>query len=534
MVRRAALLFAGLALLHTWPLASAPAGASLNYNSDAELNAWILSWVARTLPADPARLFDGNIFAPERGTLAYSEPLVVPALIGAPVRWLGGSAVLTFNLVLLAGLTLTALSGWWVAWKWTGSNGAALLAGALLAFNEHLLTRLPHTAASHLWGLPLALYFADRLVERPNRRDGVLLALVVAAVAATSVYTLAFAGLIVAVVLASGFVAGRWRGPAALAVSAIGGLALAAPVLVPYVRFAAAGATRPIELVAQFAAAPSAYVTSMSRLHAGWSAPFFRDEVNVFFAGFVALVLAAIGLGAAVRDPARRRRALVLASIAAVGVALSFGPNTPFYAWLYDHVPPLRGIRAPARFGYLYLMAVALLAGFGMAWLLARMRTSRWVPVAAAATLALVTAETVRAPIRTEPFAGVPPIYSLLADVDGPVLLVEVPFWTPDVMHENGEYVLNATAHWRPVMNGYSGFTPMSYRERSGLFWYFPREGTVEAMRREGATHVMVHLERFDDRERREVAGNLAGRRDLWLIATDTAGHRLYELRQRR
>jgi hypothetical protein len=53
-------------------------------------------------------------------------------------------------------------------------------------------------------------------------------------------------------------------------------------------------------------------------------------------------------------------------------------------------------------------------------------------------------------------------------------------------------------------------------------------------MRREGATHVMVHLERFDDRERREVAENLAGRRDLWLIATDTAGHRLYEFRQER
>ena len=101
-------------------------------------------------------------------------------------------------------------------------------------------------------------------------------------------------------------------------------------------------------------------------------------------------------------------------------------------------------------------MAVALLAGFGLAWLLARVRTSRWVPAAAA--LALVTAEAAHAPIRTEPFAGVPPIYSLLSGIDAPVLLVEVPFWPPDVMHENAEYVLNATARWRPVMNGYSGF----------------------------------------------------------------------------
>jgi len=209
MARRAALVFAALAALHTWPLSSAPASFSLNHNSDAELNAWILSWVARTLPTRPLELFNGNIFAPETGTLAYSEPLVVPALIGAPVRWLGGSPVLTFNLVLLAGLVLTALAGWYVVWKWTGSEAGALVAGALLAFNEHLLIRLPHTAASHLWGPPLALFFAGRLIDEPNRRAGVMLALVVAATAMTSIYALALCGVVVGCVMVSGLVVRR-------------------------------------------------------------------------------------------------------------------------------------------------------------------------------------------------------------------------------------------------------------------------------------------------------------------------------------
>ncbi len=529
MVRRAALLFALLAALHTWPLSSAPAGLSLNYNADAQLNAWILSWVARTVPSDPLNLFNGDIFAPEPATLAYSEPLVVPALIGAPVRWLGGSPVLTFNLVMLAGLTLTALSGWYVTWKWTGLNGAALVAGALLAFNEHLLIRLPHTAASHLWGPPLALYLADRLVERPTRRHAVLLALVVAATAVTSVYSLALAGIVVGSVLVSAVLTGRWRAAAAVGVSATGGLVVAAPVLMPYVIFAAGGATRPLEIVAQFAAVPGAYVTSMSRMHAGWSSAFFRDDLNVFFAGFAALAFAGVGLVTAVSDVSVRRRAFTLVFIAGIGVLLSFGPNTPVYVWLYEHVPPLHGIRAPVRFGYLYLMVVGLLAGFGVAAVLVRMRSGRL--AVAAIALALVTLEAAHAPIRTSPFTEVPPIYGLLRDIRRPVVLVETPFWPPDVMHENGEYVLNATAHWRPVMNGYSGFTPMSYRERAATFWYFPREGTVEAMRQDGATHVMVHLERFDERESREVAENLAGRRDLWLIASDSFGHRLYEVR---
>src|SRR5262245_60840958 len=150
-VWRALGLSAALAVIHTWPLSAAPWRLSLNYHADAQLNAWIISWIAHTLPASPAHLFDANIFAPERATLAYSDPLIVPALLVAPVRWLGGSPVLAFNLATIVGLTLTAWSAWFVAWRWTGSSRAALVAGALAAFNVHVLTRLAHLAATHAW-----------------------------------------------------------------------------------------------------------------------------------------------------------------------------------------------------------------------------------------------------------------------------------------------------------------------------------------------------------------------------------------------
>ena len=93
-----------LAIVHTWPLATDPGTLSRNDNADAELNEWILAWVAHQLPRAPAHLFDGNIFYPERDSLAFSEPLIVPALMGAPLHWLGASPVLVFNIVLLAGL----------------------------------------------------------------------------------------------------------------------------------------------------------------------------------------------------------------------------------------------------------------------------------------------------------------------------------------------------------------------------------------------------------------------------------------------
>src|SRR6185503_15870209 len=138
----AILLCLAFAIIHTWPLALAPGAYSRNDNGDAQLNEWILAWVEHTLPRDPAHLFQANIFYPAKDVLAFSEPLIVPALIAAPALWLGASPVLAINLLMLAGFTLTGLSAYGVAWAWTRDRLAALLAGSLFAFNAHTLTRL--------------------------------------------------------------------------------------------------------------------------------------------------------------------------------------------------------------------------------------------------------------------------------------------------------------------------------------------------------------------------------------------------------
>jgi hypothetical protein len=130
-------LFAALAVAHTWPLATAPAELSRNDNADTVLNEWTIAWVAHQLPRDPLHLFDGNIFYPDRNTLAYSENLFVPAMMGAPLLELGASPVLTYNLLLLAGLTLTGWSMSLVIWRWTGDWAAAVVSGVIVAFNAH-------------------------------------------------------------------------------------------------------------------------------------------------------------------------------------------------------------------------------------------------------------------------------------------------------------------------------------------------------------------------------------------------------------
>jgi len=92
------------------------------------LNTWALAWVAHVLPRAPLDLFEAPIFYPEVHTLAYSEHLVVPALMGAPLLWLGASPVLVHNLLIILGLTLSAWAMYLVAARWTGSGSDGIVA----------------------------------------------------------------------------------------------------------------------------------------------------------------------------------------------------------------------------------------------------------------------------------------------------------------------------------------------------------------------------------------------------------------------
>ena len=110
LIRRALLLlvvFAALTVLHTWPLAGDIAGLSRLDNDDAGLNVFIVSWVAHVLPRDPLALFDAPILFPKRHTLAYSEHILVPSLIGAPPLWAGISSITVYNVLVLLGFALS-------------------------------------------------------------------------------------------------------------------------------------------------------------------------------------------------------------------------------------------------------------------------------------------------------------------------------------------------------------------------------------------------------------------------------------------
>ena len=88
--------------------------------------------------------------------------------MAAPFLWLGASPVLAYNLVLLAGFTLTAWASTLVVARWTGDWTIAILAGTFAGFNAHTISRLPHLQAQHGEFLPLSLLALDALLREPR------------------------------------------------------------------------------------------------------------------------------------------------------------------------------------------------------------------------------------------------------------------------------------------------------------------------------------------------------------------------------
>jgi hypothetical protein len=182
------------------------------------------------------------------------------------------------------------------------------------------------------------------------------------------------------------------------------GVALA-PFLWPYAQVRRLqGLSRTLDEVARYSAVPGDYLATVSRLHyEWWSHTFFRSDA--FFPGALAVALAVVAImsGRAWRDP----RARMLLAMAVAGFALSLGPVFPLYGPLYQAFPLLEGIRGAARFGYLALVGVAGLAGFGTAWIAERLqarwptgRPRRLASLALGAVVILVNVEAFAAPLH--------------------------------------------------------------------------------------------------------------------------------------
>lgn len=475
--------YVAVAVLMTWPAAAHLGDRVAGDPADNSLFVWT-TWVVRQqVLSGQSPLYTTYIYYPDGISLALHALVITKTLPGVLLQaFLSPSA--TLNLFLLVSMALTGYATWLLVRYLTQDDVAALVGGLVFSCSPFYLA---HAAAGHLdyvsvEGIPLFCYFIVRAFEKRRWQDAVYAGLAMAYTGLSNwtyqLYLLVFCALFFVYHLAVERRAHlRWNVLRQYVVA--GGVAAisSAPLLVPaYVasrsgtyditRYVGGAALYVSDVLGFFVPSPNHWLAGdlvqpvFNQFTGG------RYEGTVYL-GLTVLILAGLGL----RRAGRKRGTfwLIVALLFALismgpglhilghyqfsslawmrmgSVAKSLGiPMKPAWVQTFDQAPmiPLPGAllqllpffqwtRAPSRFIAVTMLALAVLAGFGVARLRELTRERRWLHLPAPAVTAvilgmLVLFEFCIVPFPTTPIV-VPDFYRRLAQEAGDFAILDLP-----------------------------------------------------------------------------------------------------------
>jgi hypothetical protein len=511
-------LFIALTIAMTWPQVSS-LSTRVHNSDDPLLSIWRVSWIAHILPRSPLDIFNGNIFYPEKRTLAYTDAVLLQGATGAPLIWSGVSQVTTYNVLLLLSIALSGWAMWRYALHLTGSFPAAVLAGIVFAFVPYRFDHYHHLELQATVFLPLTLLYFDRAIASGSKRDAWLaMGAFVAQVYSCIYYSIFLATALIPIAALRLW----WSAPAARQVfvraivpAAIVALVAVSPYAVAYGLNRASLGERLDRDILLYSATLRNYLAAPEGnvIYGPWSRPFGQPE-RLLFPGVVAVALAIAGLWR------MDRQRVTLLVLGVTGFIISLGLNSPFYDLLRAVLLPYRGLRAPARASILLYLAIAALAAFG--W--ARLMRDRPRYMTTIATLLVASCLLLEYRTRMTEWLTVPDSPSRVnrwLAAQPRSVVAEVPFAQADALHSiyDGLYMFNSTWHWQPIVNGYSGFFPRTFFELADHTASFPDERSLSYLKSRGVDLIVVHGTLMDPSVFGEMTARLLARPDIEALA---------------
>ncbi len=512
-------------IVYTLPLALHLSDALVG-SPDTLFNSWVLAWDVHALTTNPLHLLDANIFFPFARPLTYSDLMLTGALMVAPIELLTGNPALAHNLLTLMSFLLAAFTTYLLAYELCRDRAAAFICGALFSFSLVRQGQLVTVQILQIGWLPLALAFLHRALRHGKTADYLLFAVFCVLQALAAVYLMFLTGIAIGTFLLFELVTSRTLLCRLHAIRLGGALGLIGICLTPVAL--AYGATQrifdyhwPPDLVHSLSAAPTDFMAVQpGSLVYGWVLARF-DNPNLtswhaLFPGIVILLFAALSmlhLGPWRKDRSARREVGRYGLIGGVAIALALGPSPAMngtlpYDWLYEWLPGFSAMRIPIRFDVLGLLALAVLASFGIAllsdWAQARgwRRTTVLGAVGALSFIEMLTGNLSVRPVPVVPTDGV---YSWLRTHEPDAVIGEIPSDDPAEL-VTLDYQYLSAYHWHPMVNGYSGLIPPQYADVDNQLNAFPDPTAVEDLRDLGVRYVVAHLAALDGTARQRFA----------------------------
>ena len=508
----ASIVFALITFVVFWPVFLHPTDhlfndVGRNFSGDGNLVLWAMAWVSHALWNSPASLFNANIMHPAPDMLARSEHFFAAQIFFAPLYACTGNPVFAtqgtvFLTTVACGVAMYALLRHWQA-GWL----AALFGGFIYAFYPKRYANVHALHVSAVQYLPLVILFFDRTLNRERIRWALLFAAALLLQMLCSFY-LAFGT--IAVVGTYAVVASlprlRRNGKGVFLAFAATLLASAGFVLtaLPYLRISTFGELPTHDLRSLVFSSAHPWISYLG--FRSWGQP-----MSGLYVGVIPLVVAVVGF-AQVRDSMKRRFLVPLGCAVFAAYLMSLGPDPGAlggigmpYDWAYRWVPGFSTVRVVNRLGFGVLFGVAVAAGLGCDRAVAALRLRR-VSTLASVTLVALMAVLVafeygvfsrRPTMREVPIGdSLPPVYRALAEAP-PGAVVEIPAdstVSAGQMRRESRYTMLSTSHWKPILNGYTGYGPPTYRLLMRLVRVLPnKRATFLLARYAGLRYVVIH-----------------------------------------
>jgi hypothetical protein len=491
---------------------------------DPMLMNWTLQWVSRALVHDPSHLFAGNTFYPYAHAAVLSDTMLPLAILNVPVRFFTSNPWVGHNLLIVLAYYLSCVWGAWLVREMTGSEVAAIWGGIFWGFLFYRVHQIGHLQILSCQAIPAAAVTLLRFWKHPGVKSALLFAVVFVAQALVSWY-LAFIMAVILAVMALCHPRRETLAGGALKYYALIALVIAAavvPVLLPYrTAFADSTLAERHALVNSFGDAVhlADFVTPPLPTLIGQQIADNKYWIwgeNTLYIGFVPLALALLALlsggtggtggtggmvGSGFSRTVYTGFALVVTGyVLALGfVSPSLHISLPLH-YIARVFPMVAGLRATQRFAIVVYMGILLLSSCGLAALI-RHWSARAQAAACAVVCGLFLLEVfpftlpVHADNKYEVSAPDKLIASYQRSRPTPLTVLHLPinyFREPYPISE-ATYMLDSTAHWANILNGFSGGVPQGFMERMTTLNTLPDPKAVQLLRELHVDVVAVH-----------------------------------------
>ncbi len=549
---------------------------------DPLLNMWTLSWDTTTLLHAPTHLWQAPLLYPNNLSLSFSENLLGEAILYAPFFLLSHNPVFAYNMTFYLTFLLCGTNMYIMARHYTGKPFASFVAALIFAFAPYRMAQIDHIHILAGEWMPLAFLYLDLALAKGRWRNWSLFALFYFLQLLSSIYYGIF---LTYALLAFVLIRYTWpffvqlrsrkltyvkyllrRAIQPAVVFAIMFIFLGI-LMAPYLVSLQGGFSRSLGQSTGYAAfvrdflfaAPFNWLYGISYYN-GIVLPY--DSEHYLFLGLTTMVLAIIGIVLA-----WRKRSPVLQAYAWTGLIVllfAFGPflqystpsGGPFVAaasrylgrialppnppnfpmpWAiaYFILPGFSGLRVPSRLIGVFLIMLALLGAYSVAWLqnkasqyaarrnnsmaqatdssVAMRKTARLSPVRSIVLRCvlvlipfalLIEAAPAYIPVTHVPTGNaIPAVYQWLDTHGNQEPIVELPMaYLNEVFSFKQEawYDYYAIYHTHPIADGWSGYRPPLTNHMAALMLNFPSTSSLAILRQYSIRYVVLHLQYYN------------------------------------